>query len=78
MLCFPMGRDQHAVAERARELRLAQVGQADSSTEVIAKAVTHALGDSSMATASRAFSDRARSHPGVKEAVEHIERLMNR
>ena len=78
MLCFPMGRDQHAVAERARELGLAQVGQADSSTEVIAKAVTHALGDSSMATASRAFCDRARSHPGVKEAVEHIERLMNR
>ena len=78
MLCFPMGRDQHAVADRARELRLAQVGQADSSTEVIAKAVTHALGDSSMATASRAFSDRARSHPGVKEAVAHIERLMNR
>jgi hypothetical protein len=40
--------------------------------------VTHALDDSSMATASRAFSDRVRSHPGVKDAVAHIESLMNR
>jgi len=76
MLCFPMGRDQPAVAERARELGLAHVGQPDASAEDIMKAVTDALGDSSMATASRAFSERAKSHPGVEEAVEHIERLM--
>jgi MGT family glycosyltransferase len=76
MLCFPMGRDQPAVAERARELGLAHVGQADASAEAIAKAVANALGDSKMATVSSDFSERAKSHPGVEEAVRSIERLM--
>ena len=76
MLCFPMGRDQPAVADRARELGLAHVGQANASAETIVTAVTNALGDSNMASASRAFSERAKSHPGVEEAVKHIERLM--
>ena len=76
MLCFPMGRDQHAVAERARELGLAHVGQADASVEAIVQAVANALGDSKMATVSSDFSERAKSHPGVEEAVRSIERLM--
>jgi MGT family glycosyltransferase len=76
MLCFPMGRDQPAVAERARELGLAHVGQSDASAEAIAKAVADTLGDSKMATVSKAFSERAKSHPGVEEAVRCIERLM--
>jgi MGT family glycosyltransferase len=76
MLCFPMGRDQPAVAERARELGLAHVGRADASAEAILTAVADALGDSKLAAVSRDFSERARSHPGVEEAVESIERLM--
>jgi MGT family glycosyltransferase len=76
MLCFPMGRDQPAVAERARKLGLARVAEPDASAEVITKAVTEALRDSSMATVSRAFAERVKTHPGVEEAVKHIERLM--
>jgi MGT family glycosyltransferase len=76
MLCFPMGRDQPAVAERARDLGLAHVSQPDAPAKSIAKSVTDALGDSSMVAASRDFAARARSHPGVEEAVKQIERLM--
>jgi len=76
MLCFPMGRDQPAVAERARELGLAHVGQAAASAEAIVQEVANALGDSKMATVSSDFSERAKSHPGVEEAVRCIERLM--
>ena len=76
MLCIPMGRDQPAVADRAKELGLAHVCQPDASTDEIAAAVTAALGDSAMAAASRAFSQRVESHPGIEEAVERIESLM--
>jgi MGT family glycosyltransferase len=76
MLCFPMGRDQPGVAERARELGLAHVGQADASAKDIVKAVADALGDSKMATVSRDFSERAKLHPGIEDAVRSIERLM--
>ena len=76
MLCLPMGRDQPEVAERARELGIAHVGQPDASTEDIARAVVEALDDSGMLTTSKAFAERAESHPGVEEAIVQIENLI--
>ena len=76
MLCIPMGRDQPAVAERAKKLGLAHVCEPGSASEEIAAAITNALGDSKMAASGRAFADRVRSHPGLVEAIERIEGLL--
>ena len=77
MLCIPMGRDQPAVAERARSLGIAHVCEPNASTEEIVAAVAGAFDDSSMTEASRAFSRTVANHPGPEEAVQRIAGLMN-
>ena len=77
MLCIPMGRDQPALAARVEELELGFALPPDTATDELAAAIWRMLEDPSILQRSRRFAATLTHHPGLDEAIEIVEGLLD-
>jgi MGT family glycosyltransferase len=78
IVCLPMGRDQHLVAERVEALGVGRAVPADAATAEVRAAVVDVLDTPGYRAAAQRLGDELRSLPGASLAADALEQLAAR
>ena len=78
MLCTPLGRDQGFNADRVETVGLGMVLDSNATTDVLRQTIQDMLGNDGLRQRAEAFRDSVKTHPGIADALQAIDRATSR